>query len=91
MLDGFSSTIEMDEYELKTTEPYSNRWNILNMLIGEKKTLLYYKELGEFVNKKWIETTSVYKVGRFLRKNPEFYNYYNVYWNALEKGLFNKK
>ena len=83
MLDGFSSTIEMDEYELKTTEPYSNRWNILNMLIGEKKTLLYYKELGEFVNKKWIETTSVYKVGRFLRKNPEFYNYYNVYWSKI--------
>jgi len=82
MLDGFSSTLEMDECELKTTEPFSNRWNILNMLIGEKKTLLYYIELGVFVNKKWKETTSVYKVGR-LRKHPEFSNYYNVYWSKI--------
>jgi len=83
VLDGFSSTIEMDEYELKTTEPFSNRMNILNMLIGEKKTLLFYRELGIFVNKIWEETKSVNKVGRFLRKHPEFYNYYNVYWCKL--------
>lgn len=83
MLDGFSSTIEMDEYELKTTEPFSNRWNILNLLIGEKKTLLYYRELGVFVNKMWEETKSVHKVGRFLRKHPEFSTYYSVYWSKL--------
>ena len=83
VLDMFPSLVEEDEKELETTEPYSNRWNILNMLIGEKKVLLFYRELGVFVNKMWKECESVHKVGRFLRKHKLFSTYHKVYWSRI--------
>jgi len=83
VLDGLPSLVEEDIKELETVEPYSNRWNILNMLIGEKKVLLFYRELGVFVNKMWKESGSVHKVGRFLRKHKLFSTYHKVYWSRL--------
>jgi histone-lysine N-methyltransferase SETD3 len=83
ILDGFPSLVEEDEKEIESVEPYTNRWNILNMLIGEKKVLLFYRELGVFVNKLWNESKSAHKVGRFLRKHKLFSTYYKVYWSQL--------
>jgi len=83
VLEGFSTLVEKDEKELETTEPYSNRWNILNMLIGEKKTLLFYRDLEVFVNKLWQETGSKHKVGRFLRKHELYSPYYKFCWSKI--------
>jgi histone-lysine N-methyltransferase SETD3 len=83
VLDRFCSLVEEDEKELEEVEQYTNRWNILNILIGEKKVLLFYRELGVFINKLWKESNSVHKIGRFLRKHELFYPYYNVYWSKL--------
>jgi hypothetical protein len=82
-LDGFPSTVEMDQKELESALPYSNRWNILNMLIGEKKVLLYYRELGIYINNLWNESKDVRKVGKKLRKHAEYSPYYKVYWDKL--------
>ena len=83
VLDKFPSVVEEDEKEIESVEPYSNRWNILNMLIGEKRVLLFYRELGVYINNLWKETNSKYKVGRVLRKHELFNTYYNVYWSLL--------
>lgn len=83
VLDGFSTLMEEDIEELKKTEPYTNRWNILNMLIGEKNTLLFYRELGVFVCKLWNEHKSIHKIGRFLRKHETYSSYYKAYWSKL--------
>ena len=83
VLDGFSTTVEMDQKELETTLPYSNRWNILNMLIGEKKVLLYYRDLGVYINNLWNKNKDVRKVGKNLRKHSEYAPYYKVYWEQL--------
>jgi histone-lysine N-methyltransferase SETD3 len=83
VLDGFPTTVEMDQKELESTLPYSNRWNILNLLIGEKKVLLYYRELGVYINNLWNESKDVRKVGKILRKNTEYAPYHKVYWEQL--------
>ena len=82
-LTNFNTTIEMDEKELKDTPPYSNRWNILNMLIGEKTVLLYYRDLGIYTNHLWDEKKNIRKVGKGLKKHPKYSSYYNVYWEQL--------
>ena len=79
----FDSSVEEDEKEIENIEPYTNRWNILNMIIGEKKVLLFYKNVSSFVHKNWNESKSVHKVGRLLRKHNELYPYYKVYWSHL--------
>jgi histone-lysine N-methyltransferase SETD3 len=83
VLNGFSSTIEMDKKELEFTTPYTNRWNILNMLIGEKKVLLYYKDLGTYINNLWNEFKNVRSVGKKLRKHSDYSPYYKVFWEQL--------
>ena len=85
VLDNFPSTIEMDQAELETATPYSNRWNILNMLIGEKTVLLYYRDLGVYVTTLFSDGNDVYKIGKHLRKNSRFSSYYKVYWEQLMK------
>lgn len=82
-LDTFSSTIEIEQKELLNIEPYSNRWNILNMLIGEKRVLQYYYELGLFVNNLLNSGVSFSQIGRHLRKHPEFIVYYKVFWDKI--------
>ena len=83
VLDSFPSLMESDEKELENTEPYSNDWNILNMIIGEKKVLLYYRELGMEVFNLWDKYKSINKVSRYLRKHSIYSIYYNVYWSTL--------
>jgi histone-lysine N-methyltransferase SETD3 len=75
-LTNFDTTLEMDEKELETVEPYSNKWNILNILIGEKRVLIYYRDLGLYVN----SFNEYHKIGRNLRKHNIFSSYYKVYW-----------
>ena len=82
-LSNFYSPVEKDMKEIKTVEKYSNRWNILNLLIGEKKTLLYYKELSENIYSIWSKTKKYHVVSKFLRKNKQFYPYYELYWKKL--------
>ena len=80
-LTNFDTTLEMDEKELETVEPYSNRWNILNILIGEKRVLIYYRDLGLYVN----SFNEYHKIGRNLRKHNMFSSYYKVYWEHFLK------
>jgi len=84
-LSNFNSSITKDCKDIKKVEKYSNRWNILNMLIGEKKTLEYYKELSENICNIWNKTKKHHTVTKFLRKNKNFYPYYELYWKKLSE------
>ena len=82
-LSNFDSDIMSDIKERNNTKRYSTRWNILNLLIGEKKTLLYYKELGENICSIWSKTKNHDVVSSYLKIEKIYYPYYELYWKKL--------
>lgn len=83
-LDKFLTTMNEDITELKNTKIYTNRWNILNMLIGEKKTLHFYIDLYKFINTTWDTSESIHRVFSQCRKNKEFSIYHTLFLSKLE-------
>ena len=83
-LGEFRAKLEDDEQQLKEAKPFTNTFNILTVLVGEKRVLAATNEFCAAVGAAWREShQDTAKTRRLLKANPLTKDYAHVHWAHL--------